>query len=851
MLKDKEELNLAKSFILGGITRKKLFFLCEKNETIIINPRIVEKKNVDIESIYEYEEYGLLNKTPSKKQNKLFKLLKKDQKIIYFLDEQILNKEFMGAEFLKRGNNCYYCTKRIETLNNISQTLNDWYNKEYYKLKKKFGLTIKGLRMPWEKNNIFKVYINFNDAEIKHVSFNLNEYFIINVLGNENDKIRKEIWFNINCLSLADSLTTSREIYIENKEDLYKLINDVFIQTKNTKSKYVFRGISHDIEMLPSLYRRGIDIINDKLDIFKLQKNEEKLKKILNYLHIEYKNDMSVKEIEIELLRGICNKIEKESLRKFEQNCALYFTNIDTEYDFISNAQHYGISTRLLDWTFNIYAALLFAIFSNETPDGGYYKVLALDIHEHIYCDKILNIPNGRNLSFNYEKILDFFNSVSTIYNETSYVSKKQIETIFSSSIHESVLKEKYSSIDNKNFKDEDLKLKYIDRLYDKFSEDKFFFVVPPFSNQRIASQQGVLQVILTYDYKKMFAMMKKFSFKININKDLRSELIEQIEKIGHNMFKIMPDLSNNCSTIMKKTMDKINSQILNDIKVECKLSDKKTSVLFLYPIYYDVAHYKSAKRKEIPPFGVMYLASAVKKMGLNVEIRGIDSSYNDIYDFRKYDIVAYSIPSSITYPIMKKVNDIAMYSPKALKIVGGLHPTIYPDSVFKDMHPDVLLMGEGEESIVKVINHYMDRDFSDIEGVYVKNKNITPFKISNLDSIAFPARELMDKEDILIERLYSMNDNRLLKIIHILCSRGCNFRCNFCGNQMRPIRYRSGNNVAQEIELLCEEYPDMEGFCIIDDNFLMENSNVVDIIYQILLLNNYEYLEGVSRFRI
>ena len=69
------------------------------------------------------------------------------------------------------------------------------------------------------------------------------------------------------------------------------------------------------------------------------------------------------------------------------------------------------------------------------------------------------------------------------------------------------------------------------------------------------------------------------------------------------------------------------------------------------------------------------------------------------------------------------------------------------------------------------------------------------------------------------------------------MCSRGCPNKCAFCCNLDRNIRYRSGKHVKKELEYLIQTYG-IKGFCIIDDNFIMNNSKVLDIIDNISSLN-------------
>ncbi len=56
----------------------------------------------------------------------------------------------------------------------------------------------------------------------------------------------------------------------------------------------------------------------------------------------------------------------------------------ETDMDILFLAQHYGLPTRLLDWSYNPMIALYFACESHEEVDGAIY---ALSLSEYIFAD--------------------------------------------------------------------------------------------------------------------------------------------------------------------------------------------------------------------------------------------------------------------------------------------------------------------------------------------------------------------------------------------------------------------------------------------------------------------------------
>lgn len=62
--------------------------------------------------------------------------------------------------------------------------------------------------------------------------------------------------------------------------------------------------------------------------------------------------------------------VEVELLKEFERYGSHYF-HATTPIDFMSYAQHFGLPTRLLDFTYNPFVALSFALHGQKS-NGGY-----------------------------------------------------------------------------------------------------------------------------------------------------------------------------------------------------------------------------------------------------------------------------------------------------------------------------------------------------------------------------------------------------------------------------------------------------------------------------------------------
>ncbi len=203
--------------------------------------------------------------------------------------------------------------------------------------------------------------------------------------------------------------------------------------------------------------------------------------------------------------------------------------------------------------------------------------------------------------------------------------------------------------------------------------------------------------------------------------------------------------------------------------------------VAIVYPEVYDLARFKE-KRKEFPPFGILYLAAMLEKKGIEIKLFKAFSR-KTIFDFQDFDAVAFSIPSSATYNLIKKVRFNSIYSDNTMVMVGGVHPSFYPEQTLFDIKPHVVGVGPGEETILELLNEQKKRRFSKINGICYLEGSLphkTPVRnlLQNIDSLPFPARHLLKDSDVIMtDRLSNTN----LKMAHIMFSRGCPFSCRFC----------------------------------------------------------------------
>ncbi len=156
--------------------------------------------------------------------------------------------------------------------------------------------------------------------------------------------------------------------------------------------------------------------------------------------------------------------------------------------------------------------------------------------------------------------------------------------------------------------------------------------------------------------------------------------------------------------------------------------------------------------------------------------------------------------------------------------IIHGSDPTDHVSS-YLDHHADYVIIGEGEHTLLELVNHLLRNEPSQITSIrgiaYKDNGTIKRTEqrniVTNLDDLPFPARHLVDVEKYRQHwkqrhGYFSMN---------MVTTRGCPFHCNWCAKPIYGQVYhtRSPENVVEEMLILKNQYhPDHLWFC--DDIF-------------------------------
>ncbi len=241
------------------------------------------------------------------------------------------------------------------------------------------------------------------------------------------------------------------------------------------------------------------------------------------------------------------------------------------------------------------------------------------------------------------------------------------------------------------------------------------------------------------------------------------------------------------------------------------------------------------------PPLNLMYLASSLEDASFSVEIIDDDllqMGYEKVSEkMAKVNpqIVAITATTSTVKTAIKYMKSIKKLLPNSLSVIGGPHPTFMPLEVLKDSVIDVVVMGEGEETLVDLASNYIDKNNYDLENIrgiaYPHHENVKFTQprplIKDLDSLPLPARHLIPFDSYGVSKDQSGG---------MITSRGCVFSCGYCSSSLimgKKFRARSPQNVVDEMEELVYQYK-IRDIAFMDDTFLLNKRRARDIAQEI-----------------
>jgi radical SAM superfamily enzyme YgiQ (UPF0313 family) len=256
----------------------------------------------------------------------------------------------------------------------------------------------------------------------------------------------------------------------------------------------------------------------------------------------------------------------------------------------------------------------------------------------------------------------------------------------------------------------------------------------------------------------------------------------------------------------------------------------KKVALLSLFSDY----------RTSMPPMGPMYLVTALNQRGhegriYHRDVTDLDATLDEIEAYGP-DLVGMSVFTG--YNNAAYVRAARRLKGRGFKIVwGNAHPTLIPEQVLASPFVDFVVLGEGEETLVELVDGLDDPaahpgilglGFNDAAGRPVIN----------------PARPFIDMDDYLIDwslievedYIAPYTDHGEPRTLNVTSSRGCPHNCQFCYNlvfNQRRWRGHSAEKFVENIQPVIDRYG-VEVIRFNDDNFFVNKKRAFNIVREL-----------------
>lgn len=230
----------------------------------------------------------------------------------------------------------------------------------------------------------------------------------------------------------------------------------------------------------------------------------------------------------------------------------------------------------------------------------------------------------------------------------------------------------------------------------------------------------------------------------------------------------------------------------------------------------------------------------AYKKPGEPINIFDYPAILEEEIKNRDYDVLGISAMFVFNIRWLRLATELSRkYHPEAKIMVGGGYGTIFPEKCLRDMPVDSVVIGEGESTLVHLLNRY--NGFSDpvfaekfpLDGYAEKlpdgSVKVVPLKtFIDMDEIPVAAWDYLD-----VEKYFRNSGDRMLAIEGV---RGCPYRCTFCNTQLSwgyKLRYKTVDRLISEMMALNAKYHAHLHF--IDDNRSVNREWMMDFLHKVL----------------
>lgn len=246
-------------------------------------------------------------------------------------------------------------------------------------------------------------------------------------------------------------------------------------------------------------------------------------------------------------------------------------------------------------------------------------------------------------------------------------------------------------------------------------------------------------------------------------------------------------------------------------------------------------------------PLGLLSIGSVLSEAGYHVQIidGAVDPNYLDkIIATKMRNVLLYGI-SCMTAQISAALHIagiIREIAPEKPIVWGGVHPTLFPKLTCQSKAADVVVIGEGEYTLLEIANTFKNGSLLDtIKGIAYRSNGtikINPIRdVTPLDELPFPNYDILPFDQYLFKNINAVGQKRIKKSMSIYAGAGCPFYCAFCINpiyakklQREKYRAKSPKRILDEVDHLINNHG-VEDVYFQDELFFAKKSRLMCVV--------------------
>jgi anaerobic magnesium-protoporphyrin IX monomethyl ester cyclase len=244
--------------------------------------------------------------------------------------------------------------------------------------------------------------------------------------------------------------------------------------------------------------------------------------------------------------------------------------------------------------------------------------------------------------------------------------------------------------------------------------------------------------------------------------------------------------------------------------------------ILLVYP--YFIEDRIQGEDTRAVPIGLYSIAAVLKENGHDVEvlnwhdIQGKHEKVRDTLLEKRPQVIGFSILNGNRWGGIEIARTAKEIDPQVKIVFGGIGASCLWEHFLKHFHEiDYVVTGEGEYAFLNLVRVLENEGSPEgVKGIVFKSdgkfrRTDPPELIQDLDNLPIPAK--------------------FFTYHHVSSSRGCAWRCAFCGSPAfwgGKIRFRSPSHFVEELEILYDK--GITFFCFSDDTFTIDKKRVIEI---------------------